>query len=407
MAHAYTPGLRVTERTVVRKERRLPIAGEVVVEKGAAVRAEDVVARADLPGDVETVNVVNQLGIQPSELTGYMLKQVGDAVARDEVIAETRPWLKWFKSVARSPIDGTVETVSQVTGQVLLRTAPRPVAVRAYIDGTVVEVEEREGVVVETTGAFIQGIFGVGGETHGELAVAGNGPDADIRPDDLSDDLADKIVVAGALVTSEVYERASGIGIAALVCGGFHDRDLRRLLGYDLGVAITGHEDIKPILIMTEGFGRMAMARATYELLASHAGQRASANGATQIRAGVLRPEIIIPTAAGGEAPAEVGGVSSEVVGGVSSRRVLSGMGTSRPLGTSRPPGHPAHAGLTAGSPVRIIREPRFGHLGVVKSLPTGVEAVESEAKVRVVEVEFADGTAAIVPRANVEAIES
>jgi len=178
MAHAYTPGLRVTERATIRKRRRLPIAGQVVVDHGAQVRAEDVVARAELPGDVESVNVVNQLGIAPGELPNYMVKDVGEAVARGEAIAETRPWLRWFKSVARSPVDGTIETASSVTGQVLIRCAPRPVEVSAYVDGTVVEVEEREGVVVETTGAFVQGIFGVGGEIHGELAFAGAGPDA-------------------------------------------------------------------------------------------------------------------------------------------------------------------------------------------------------------------------------------
>jgi hypothetical protein len=379
LPHAYTPGLRVTERARIRKERRLPIAGEVIVGLGDRVRAEDVVARADLPGDVQTVNVVNQLGIQPSEIADYMLKKQGDAAARDEVIAETRPWLKWFKSVARSPIDGTIETVSHVTGQVLIRSAPRPVDVRAYLDGVVVAVEPHEGITVETTGAFVQGIFGVGGETCGELAIVGDGPDAVIRPGDLTDALAGKVVVAGSLVTSDVYEAASGIGIAALVCGGFHDSDLRRLLGYDLGVAITGHEAIRPILLMTEGFGRIAMARATYELLAAHAGQRASANGATQIRAGVLRPEIIIPAASATGPSSEPAGPAADIV----------------------------VAGLTEGSRVRIIREPGFGRLGVVKSLPSGVQRIESEATVRVVEVAFDDGASAVVPRANVEAIES
>jgi len=374
MAHAYTPGLRVTERTTVRKERRLPIAGVVHVAVGARVRAEDVVARAELPGDVATVNVVNQLGVSPGELQQYMLKREGDAVGRDEVIAETRPWLKWFKSVARSPVDGKVETVSKVTGQVLIRLAPRPVELRAYLDGAVVEVFEGEGVAVETSGAFVQGIFGVGGETTGELALAVGRPDATIGPSDLTEAMAGKLVVAGSLVTSDVYERAAAIGVAALVCGGFHDRDLRRLLGYDLGVAITGHEDIRPILIITEGFGPIAMAEATFELLKAHAGERASANGATQIRAGVLRPEIVIPA----------------------------------PEGTG-PEGKVAEAhtqGLTAGSPVRIIREPGFGRIGAVKSLPPGTAAIESEAHVRVVEVEFPDSQVVIVPRANVEAIE-
>ena len=375
MAHSYTPGLRVSPATTVRKERRLPIAGKVLVEQGAHVRADDVIARADLPGDVSIVNVVNQLAIQTSDLGRYMLKAEGDTVAKGDILAETKPFIRFFRSLVRSPVSGTIETISHVTGQVLLRAAPQPVEVRAYIDGTVIEVHPNEGVVVETSGAMIQGILGIGGEVAGEIAVVAKGPDTTIGPDDLSDNLAGKIVVAGSLITSEVYARAAEIGIAALICGGFHDRELRALLGYDLGVAITGHEDLKPILIMTEGFGNIAMAKATFELLAKHAGQRASANGATQIRAGVLRPEVIIPT------------------DGASAAEHASD--------------RPAAAGLMEGTPVRIIRQPDFGQLGVVASLPSGVEAVESEAKVRVVQITLDGGKVVTVPRANVEAIES
>jgi hypothetical protein len=362
----------VTARTTVRKERRLPIAGQVLVAQGATVRAEDVVAHAELPGDVATVNVVNQLGITPAELPRLMRKQQGDAVRREEVLAETRPLIKWFRSVSRSPVDGIIETVSHVTGQVMVRTAPKPVDVRAYIDGTVVEVWPGEGVAVETAAALVQGILGIGGEVAGDLALVGKGPADVVRPEDLTDALAGKIVVAGALITREVFDRASRIGVAALVCGGFHDADLRSLLGYDLGVAITGHEDIHPTLIITEGFGRIAMARGTHELLAAHAGRRASANGATQIRAGVLRPEIIIPRSEDG------------------------------PAGASATP---AVGGLTIGAPVRIIREPGFGRLGVVKGLPPEARRVESEAKVRVVELALPDGKTMIVPRTNVEVI--
>jgi len=376
MAHGYTPGLRVTEQATVRRHRRLPIAGAVLVERGARVRAEDVVARAELPGDVAAVNVASALGITPEEIDTCMLKKPGEAAARDEVIAETRPLIKWFRSVARSPIAGTIESVSKITGQVLVRTAPKPVDVRAYVDGVVAEVLEREGVIVETAGALVQGILGVGGEVCGELAVASDGPDVTIGPRDLDDSMAGKIVVAGALVTSEVYRRAAQIGVTALVCGGFHDTDLRALLGYDLGVAITGHEKIKPILIMTEGFGRIPMARATYKVLASRIGRRASANGTTQIRAGVMRPEIIIPSMVPDGSPV-------------------------------RPARETPADGLRVGSAVRLIREPGFGRLGTVRQLPPGVHAVECETRVRVVEVEFANGERATIPRANVEVIQS
>jgi hypothetical protein len=63
--------------------------------------------------------------------------------------------------------------------------------------------------------------------------------------------------------------------------------------------------------------------------------------------------------------------------------------------------------GLEIGSPVRVIRYPYFGHLGKVSGLPSPLQVLPSESKARVLEVEFDDGTRAIIPRANVELIES
>ena len=56
MAHAYTPGLQVTDRTRYRARRILPIAGDVLVAIGDNVQARDVVARTELPGDITPVN---------------------------------------------------------------------------------------------------------------------------------------------------------------------------------------------------------------------------------------------------------------------------------------------------------------------------------------------------------------
>ena len=373
MAHSYTPGLKVSEYSLVRKFRQLPIEGDVLVEEGSDVASSDIVARAALPGDVATINMVNHLGVQTSDVPRFMVKNEGDTVSAGEVIAETRPFIKWFRTVVKSPIDGSIETISKITGQLILRTPPKPVEVSAYIDGKVVEVHPGQGVVVEAHGAFVQGILGVGGEVNGEIVIACDTPDAILSPDNITSDFAGKIVVAGSLVKRDVFDAAAKAGVAALVCGGFHDSDLRDLLGYDLGVAITGHENISPILIITEGFGDIAMADATFRLLKAHAGKIASANGATQIRAGVLRPEIIIPSIAA----------------------------------SSGSDGKAGAGGLTIGSPVRIIRAPGFGRIGKVHELPPEAERVESEAKVRVARIEFPDGSVVTVPRSNVEAIET
>ena len=64
---------------------------------------------------------------------------------------------------------GTVESISAITGQVILREPPLPVQVRAYVDGTVVQVNEGEGVV-EHVGA-------TGGESpaSGKPTIASSG----------------------------------------------------------------------------------------------------------------------------------------------------------------------------------------------------------------------------------------
>jgi hypothetical protein len=372
MGHAYTPGLRVTRYTELERERRLPLRGDVVVKEGERVDAETVVARTELPGNVQTVNVANLLNVLPEDVERCMLKKAGGRLEKGEVFAMNSSFFGLFKSRCRAPVVSTIETVSDVTGQVILREPPIPVEVAAYVDGTVAEVMPEEGVVVRTAGSLVQGIFGIGGETSGTLVVAVNGPDEVLEKERLTADMAGRVVVGGSLVTAEVLEAAVQLGVRAVVVGGFNDQDLRRFLGYDLGVAITGSEEKGITLVVTEGFGRMRMAGRTFELLQESQGLRASVSGATQIRAGVIRPELIIPRS---EGPA----ATSLAAGG---------------------------GGIELGSAVRIIREPYFGRLGKVIELPPELRPLETEARVRVLAVEFDDGARATLPRANVEMIE-
>ncbi len=376
MAHAYTPGLRVAPDTVIRKRRLLPIPGEVLVSEGMQVSALTGVAQTALPGKVYPVNVVNQLSIAPDEIVAYMRKREGESVAKDEPIAENKPFIKWFKTQVRAPITGTVESISKVTGQVFLREPPEVIRLSAYIDGTIVEVIPRQGVVVESHCAFIQGIFGVGGETAGTITMAVHSPDEVLTAAHFQPEHKDHIVVGGALAQKEAFARARELGVRALVVGGVHDRDLKELLGYDLGVAITGTEKIGFTLIITEGFGTIPMAKRTFDLLATQAGQKASCSGATQIRAGVIRPEVIIPLSQRNEFQ-------------VSSSKFQVSEG-----------------GIKVGNTIRIIREPYFGIIARVKDLPAELQLIPTESHVRVLVATLPDGRDVTIPRANVEMIE-
>src|SRR5271154_6810531 len=172
----YTPGLKVVTQVRHRVRRVLPIAGEVLVRAGDRVNAEQVVAETFMPGDVTPLNLSNILSIAASEVEGCLLKSVGDRVEPGEVLARTKGIFGLFKNDYRTKVGGILESVSTVTGQVILRGKPIPVQVQAYLTGTVIEVVPHEGVVVEADVSLIQGIFGIGGEAYGPIAVAWPGP---------------------------------------------------------------------------------------------------------------------------------------------------------------------------------------------------------------------------------------
>jgi hypothetical protein len=376
LAHAYTPGLKIIAEAEVIKERRLPLSGEIIVKKGEDVSSQQVVARTFLPGNVVTVNLANKLGIPAEDVPGVMLKKVDDEVEEGEIIAKTKGIFGLFSSRVESPVKGKIETVSDITGQLILREPPNPVEVNAYIDGKIDTIIENEGVKVKTVASFIQGIFGIGGEVYGEIEVIVNNRSEKIKADMIKDEHKGKILVGGSFITLDAFEKAQKKGVVGLVAGGMDDQDLKTILGYDLGVAITGKEDITTTLIVTEGFGEINMAEETFNLLKERNGMYASMNGATQIRAGVIRPEIIIPI------PVK------------ETKRKIKEEEESSPS-------------LDVGSVIRAIREPYFGKIGVVTELPPELIKLETEAKVRILKAKFSDGEEVIIPRANVELIES
>lgn len=370
---SYTPGLKVTPAAVLHLDRRLPLAGKVEVKKGDRVTWDQVVARTDLPGRVEMVNLASKFGVAPAELPSLLLKEEGASITKGEILGYSKGFFGFFKSPYRSPITGTLESVSKTTGQVILRTVPRPIDIRAYVDGVVDEVEKDQGVTIKTYGTLIQGIFGLGGETSGELQIVCGSAEEILTETALKSEHAGKVLVVGKLAGAALVRRAAELGVSAVIAGGIDDADVRELLGYDLGVAITGNERLGVTVVVTEGFGPLTIAQKTYELLSQRAGKRASVSGATQIRAGVIRPEIIVTD--------------------------LEGDWEKR---SEEPP----ELELAVGVPVRLIRQPHFGELGTVTGLPVRPVVIPSGAKVRVAEIELGNGTKLTLPRANLELIE-
>ena len=374
MAHAYTPGLKVLHESKVKKDRILPLKGDVIVEKDAGVTPDDIVARTHLPGNVQMLNVANNLNIDPADVKDVMLKEIGTEVQKGDMIAETKGLFGLFKSNVTAPIDCCIEAVSTVTGQVVLRDAPIPVEVDAYMRGVVSEVMPEEGVCIECDAVFIQGIFGIGGESRGELVVVVNDREEELTAEMIKPEHAGKVIVGGSFLSLDAYKKALSLKVAGVVVGGFNYYDLEEILGYTLGVAITGSEDLVTSLVLTEGYGKIRMGTRTFDLLKQYDGRFTSINGATQIRAGVIRPEIVIP-------------LDQDDLKGDTHKTQTN-------------------EGIREGSLVRVIRAPYFGRIGTVVSLPPELQKMESETMVRVAEIKI-DDQVMVIPRANLEMVET
>src|SRR5438445_6973543 len=227
LAHSYTPGLSVTEQGVVRRRRMLSLPGSVLVTTGETVRANQAVARAELPGKVYPMNLANQLGVAPDEILEYLIKKAGDPVQKDEILAENKPLIKWLKTEVLSPITGVVESISPVTGQVLLREPPRVLELLGYVDGRIVEVIPQQGVMVETDCSLVQGIFGIGGETWGEIVIAVTSPDELLTRQHLTTVMEGKVIMGGSVHTHAALAPPDEAGEVALDVRGLDDKDLR------------------------------------------------------------------------------------------------------------------------------------------------------------------------------------
>lgn len=369
MSKALTPALAVTSRTTIRRRRDLPIAGEVLVREGDVVTGSQVVARAHLDGELRLVRVAELLGIPAGDLPSALRVAEGDAIQEGALIAEIRGLWGLFRSIVLSPISGTIELISTSTGHIGIRAPSTPLDLPAYIAGRVVTVDPRRSVVIEAEGTFVQGIFGVGGERLGRLRVLPISGDTVLTEEHIPDHAANEVLVGGHSPTHRALAKAVKAGAVGCITGSIDDRALRDYVGYDIGVALTGDENVSMTLIITEGFGSLPLSERVLSALRLIDGKLVSMNGATQVRAGAQRPEIIGP------------------------------MSESTNLHDVR------ERSLSVGSRIRVIRVPYFGSMGVIEELPHELVRIETGASVRVLRAKLDDGRQVTVPRANVELV--
>ncbi|MCE1253621.1 MAG: hypothetical protein LWX83_08755 [Anaerolineae bacterium] len=337
----------------ITRTRLLPGSGRVLVKAGQKVSALDVVA--DMPSENRHIIIDVWQALKPSKTSvgvNLINRKAGEKISKGDVIAETGGV---FSKVVRAPADCQVVAVGG--NQVMLEIEGPRFELKAAYNGTVKEILADQGVVIESSGALIQGIWGNGRSTMGMLINMAHTPGELLTRERLDVSMRGAVVLAGHCDRAEVLLSAADLNLRGLILGS---------MTADL-IPVANQLEIAVLLI--EGFGNQPINSNAYRLLTTSEKRDVCINAAQYDAFSGLRPEIFI------DLPAE---------------------------------GDPLHeiTELSEGQEVRIIGAPYDSVIGTLeKILPMSV-ALPNKIKTRAAIVRLEDSNQVIIPLSNLDVIE-
>lgn len=294
------------------------------------------------------INLLEELGVSKVGLIGAVRVRPPMMVTPGQVLAMT-PGIK--ARILLSPVYGRVESISD--GVITIMPTHARTRLQAYLSGQVQQVIPHQGIVVQAYAHVISGVYGVGGESGGEIFVAAE-PNEELKASAVSTNWRGKIVVAGRTVSLELLQAATEVGCAGVVVAHLSSAALAKYVGTNSRPGMAGEDELLMPVMLTERFSPTAMRHSVWQELASLQGRHASMSGRTHIRAGLLRPEVVV----------------CETVWPTNLPQVESTSGTVR-----------------VGDLVRILRGTNLDQIGRIIELPAGRQPIATGARLRVAKV--------------------
>ncbi|MEA2095426.1 MAG: glutamate mutase L, partial [Candidatus Cloacimonadota bacterium] len=234
------------------------------------------------------INVAKKLNVLPKQIKAYMKKGGGDFVyAGDSIASRMFDKSTALPSIVSSPTTGTIKEVNLDTGIVTVQYDRKPYLIKAGIKGKVKNIEEGISATITYTGLTLNGIIGFGFKASGKLKFIKN-------ISEINKCKEDEILIFAQKIDHNILTKATKKKVKGIVAPSIDSIELVKFIGKEIGVALTGNEDIPFPLILTEGFGNFEMNSDYRKTLSENIGKHIYINGHTQIRAGVTRPKIII-----------------------------------------------------------------------------------------------------------------
>ena len=282
------PTSHITLLATLRRERLLPIPGEVVVAAGQRVESTDVVARAEVHDHHRLIDVARELGVPREKVAAYLTKPEGELVKKGEPIAVRKTLLGLSTRRVTSPVDGRLVFCDH--GQALL-AAIAPLEVRAGLPGTVISVVAGRGILIETVGALLEGVWGNGREDFSVMRALGGGPEAALRAEQLEPSMQGAVLAAGSVAETDLLRRLTELGVRGLILGSAPAELLPDLQALSF-----------PVLVV-DGFGLQGFSAQAFALVNGNSGREVWLNTRPIDRAAGTRPEAILPLPTSHEPP--------------------------------------------------------------------------------------------------------
>ncbi|MBN2146569.1 MAG: hypothetical protein JW726_04235 [Anaerolineales bacterium] len=340
--------------TTIRRERLLPVPGRVVARRGQRISPTDVVAEAVTEPEHILLDIGRGLGLSAKEADKYMAVKGGDQVSEGDVLAGP---VGVARRLVRSPHDGMVVVAGE--GQILLRKDTAPFELKAAYQGVIADLIGDRGVIVETTGALIQGVWGNGHSSYGLLSVLAHAPDEPFSAGQLEVSLRGSVVLAGYCEDEAVFQAGADLPLRGLILASM----LSRLIPVASKVGY-------PVIVI-EGFGKIAMNSAAFKLLSSSDRRDLTINANQWDRYTGTRPEVIL--AVPGSSQAELPDDTDLIV---------------------------------AGKHIRIVSPPYQGQLATVIDVPSSLSILPSGVSAAAATVRLEDGETVLVPLVNLDLID-
>ncbi|MBW8010213.1 MAG: hypothetical protein FVQ83_03075 [Chloroflexi bacterium] len=337
----------------IRRKRILPIKGTVLVRAGQKVTPTDIIAQADLTPEHIVLDIARGLGVSPNKAASYITREIGDEISEGSKVASRSGFAS---RVVRSPFPGRLVSISG--GQVLIEIKNKPFQLKAGIPGSIASIEAERGAIIETNGAWIQGVWGNGKVDYGQLTILSKDLDHIVTPDGFDVSQRGTMMLGGYCNQAKALETAADVPIRGLILSSLAPK-----------LISTAIKMPYPIIVL-EGFDQVKMNSAAHTLLTTNESRELAINAESYNRFEGKRPEIVIPLQGAGDSPT--------------------------PLNVET---------FTQGQKVRILRSPHASTVAKITFVQPGLTRFPSGLRAAAANVELEDGEKAVVPLANIEVL--